>query len=225
METIKVAVDGPAGAGKSTVSKGAAKALGYLYIDTGAMYRAVGLFALQNGISIKGEPQKLIGRLPEIQVTLSHEKDGQHVFLNGKDVSGEIRTPEVSIAASDVAVIPEVRTYLVGLQQQIARENNVIMDGRDICTYVLPDAQVKIFLSASVDERARRRYRELIEKGETVDFETVKQDMEYRDKNDSTRAASPLKQAPDAVLALTDGQTLQESIDMVLKIIRETLAE
>ena len=224
MKTINIAIDGPAGAGKSSISKIIAKELGFLYIDTGAMYRSVALFAIENGIEKKQDSDKLIALLSTITVNLKHENNAQHIFLNGRDVTELIRTQEVSISASDVAVIPEVRLFLVEMQRKIARENNVIMDGRDIGTYVLPNAQVKIFLTASLQDRAIRRYNEFIEKGQTVDFEEVKKDMQYRDENDSTRAFAPLKMAEDSILADTSGKSLEESVEMVTLMINERLS-
>ena len=221
MKHIAVAVDGPAGAGKSSVSKAVAKDLGLVYIDTGAMYRSVALFAINNGVDIKNNPQELIKKLDEVDISIKYDDSGQLIYLNGEDVTGKIRTPEVSVGASDVAVIKEVREKLVKMQQKMAECDSVIMDGRDICSYVLPNAEVKIFLTASVDARAQRRYKELIEKGETCDFEQIKRDIEYRDINDSTRKESPLKRAEDAVLADTSDLTFEESIELIKRIIRE----
>lgn len=227
MGHIAVAVDGPAGAGKSSVSKAVAKELGLVYIDTGAMYRSVALFAINAGIDIKNNPQELIKRLDEIDISIKYNDEGQtgadvqQIFLNGENVTGKIRTPEVSVGASDVAVIREVREKLVAMQQKMAESDSVIMDGRDICTHVLPNAEVKIFLTASVESRAQRRYKEMLEKGEKCDFEQIKRDIEYRDINDSTRKESPLKRAEDAVLADTSDLTFEESIELIKRIIRE----
>lgn len=221
MKYISVAIDGPAGAGKSSVSKTVAADLGYVYIDTGAMYRSAALFAINNGIDIKTESEKLIKRLDEIKIEMKRTEGVQKVYLNGEDVSEAIRDEKVSVGASDVAVIPEVRTKLVAMQQKMAKNDNVIMDGRDICSTVLPDAQVKVFLTASVDERARRRFKELTEKGAECDFEKIKQDIEYRDKNDSSRAVSPLKQAEDAVLV----DTTELDFDGAVKKIKELIAD
>lgn len=223
MNYISVAVDGPAGAGKSSVSKAVAKALGYTYIDTGAMYRAAALFAIENGIDIKTEREKLISCLDEINIELKYSDEGQLVFLNGTDVSKRIRQEDVSVGASNVAVIPEVRVKLVSMQQQMAKTANVIMDGRDICSTVLPDAQVKIFLTASVEARAKRRYDELTAKGEECDFEKIKSDIEYRDKNDSEREMSPLKQADDATLVDTTDLTFDEVVEKIKELIRNVL--
>lgn len=217
---MKVAIDGPAGAGKSTISKGAAKRLGFVYIDTGAMYRAIGLAAVRRGID-SSDAEKVKTILDDVEVTIRHDEGGQLIFLNGEDVSTDIRLPEISVAASNVAVIPEVRLKLVELQRALAAESDVIMDGRDIGTYVLPDAELKIYLTASVEERAERRCRELREKGVETDFEAVKKDIEYRDKNDSGREFAPLKPAEDSVYMDNTEITLEESIDKVCELVRK----
>lgn len=218
MKTFQIAIDGPAGAGKSTIAKAAAKRLGFVYIDTGAMYRAIGLFALRAGANTK-QAQEVVPLLEDIQILIAHTEEGQQIYLNGENVSVEIRKPAVSVAASDVAVIPEVRLKLVELQRQLAKKDNVIMDGRDIGTYVLPDAEIKIFLTASVDARAKRRLVELKEKGISTNFEEVKRDMEYRDKNDAGRDFAPLRAAEDSVLLDSTDLTLEETIAEVLKLI------
>lgn len=218
---ISIAIDGPAGAGKSSISKAAAKTLGYVYIDTGAMYRACALYAIENDIEITADA--LSGRLDEIKIDLSYTDEGQRIYLCGRDVSERIRKADVSVAASDIAVIGIVRKKLVAMQRELAKGHNVIMDGRDIGTHVLPDAQVKIFLTASVDERARRRSLELAQKGMHADFEQVKEDIIYRDKNDSEREESPLRQAEDAVLLDTTGLDFNESVAAVLKLINERI--
>ena len=223
MKYIAVAVDGPAGAGKSSVSKAVAKDMGYTYIDTGAMYRAAALFAIENGISIRDERAVLISRLDEINIALKNENGAQRVYLNGNDVSERIRQEDVSVGASDIAVIPEVRVKLVAMQQEMAKTADVIMDGRDICTTVLPDAQVKIFLTASVDARAKRRYDELTAKGIDCDYEKLKADIEYRDKNDSEREMSPLRKAEDATLVDTTDLTFDESVERIKELIRDVL--
>lgn len=217
---MKVAIDGPAGAGKSTISKGAAKRLGFVYIDTGAMYRAIGLAAVRRGID-SSDAEKVKTILDDVEVTIRHDESGQLIFLNGEDVSTDIRLPEISVAASNVAVIPEVRLKLVELQRALADKSDVIMDGRDIGTYVLPDAELKIYLTASVEERAERRCRELREKGVETDFEAVKADIEYRDKNDSGREFAPLKPAEDSVYMDNTEITLEESIDKVCELVRK----
>lgn len=223
MKKVSIAIDGPAGAGKSTISKAVAKQLGYIYIDTGAMYRATALYAIQQGIDTQNTDGKLAGVLDEINIDITYHNNTQHIFLNGKDVSQAIRTPEVSMGASDVAVVPEVRIKLVELQRKLAQKENVIMDGRDIGTYVLPDADIKIFLTATVEDRAMRRYKELQGKGMDTSFDEVKADMQYRDNNDSTRAFAPLKQADDAALIDTSGNTLEQSIQRLTNYIKDRL--
>lgn len=218
MKTFKVAIDGPAGAGKSTIAKAAASKLGFVYIDTGAMYRAIGLFALRAGVETKNAEQ-VIPLLDDIKIAIRHTEEGQQIDLNGENVSEEIRKPEVSVAASNVAVIPEVRLKLVELQRMLAQKDNVIMDGRDIGTYVLPDADIKIFLTASVDARAKRRLDELEEKGIETTFAEVKQDMEYRDQNDASREFAPLKAAEDSILLDSTELTLDETTQKVLALI------
>ncbi len=219
-EIINVAVDGPAGAGKSTVSRAAAKAMGYIYVDTGALYRAVGVNALRNEIDTK-DRQAVAESLSDISVNLVFENGEQKVLLNGEDVSAEIRTPDASMAASDVSAVPKVRDFLFDLQRNIASKNNCIMDGRDIGTVVLPNAKVKVFLTASPEERAMRRFRELSEKGSTVKYEEVLEDLIKRDYNDSHREVAPLKQADDAALLDTTGMTLEKSVESLIKIIKE----
>lgn len=214
---MKIAIDGPAGAGKSTISKGAAKRLGFVYIDTGAMYRAIGLAAVRRGIDT-ADAEGVKSILDDVDVAIRHNENGQLIFLNGEDVSTDIRLPEISVAASNVAVIPEVRLKLVELQRKLAADTDVIMDGRDIGTYVLPDAELKIYLTASVEERANRRCRELKEKGVETDFDAVKADIEYRDKNDSGREFAPLKPADDSVYMDNTDMTLEESIDKVCEL-------
>ena len=221
MPTFKIAIDGPAGAGKSTIAKAASKKIGFVYIDTGAMFRAVGLAALRRNIDINGDKESVEAMLGEVAIDIAHGENGQEIFLNGENVSTEIRMPEVSVAASDISKIPAVRKKLLELQRSIAEKTDVIMDGRDIGTVVLPDAQLKIFLTASVEERAMRRYKELIEKGVKCDFDEVKKDMEYRDKNDSEREIAPLKPADDGVIVDTTGNTLEESVDLILNLINE----
>ncbi len=219
MSTFKVAIDGPAGAGKSTIAKAAAAQMHLVYIDTGAMFRAIGLGCIRAGLNPNTDIEKIIELLPSMNIDISHGENGQEIFLNGENVSSEIRMPQVSVAASDVSKIPEVRQKLLMLQRSIAEKTDVIMDGRDIGTVVLPDAKLKIFLTASVEERAMRRYKELLEKGVECSFDEVKADMEYRDKNDSQREIAPLKPAEDSVIVDTTGKTLQESVDMILELI------
>ncbi|MBO5955604.1 MAG: (d)CMP kinase [Clostridia bacterium] len=221
MSTFKIAIDGPAGAGKSTIAKAAASELQLVYIDTGAMFRAIGLASIRAGFNPTEDVEEIIDMLPKLNIDIAHGENGQEIFLNGENVSTEIRMPEVSVAASDVSKIPAVRQKLLVLQRSIAEKTDVIMDGRDIGTVVLPNADLKIFLTASVDERAMRRYKELVEKGIECDFEEVKRDMEYRDKNDSEREIAPLKPADDGVIVDTTGKSLQESVDMILGLIKE----
>lgn len=221
---INVAIDGPAGAGKSTIARTAAKAMGYIYVDTGALYRAVGVYSLRHGFDTKNA-DTVAATLSDIQVELKFLGDIQHVFLNGEDVSEEIRTPDASMAASDVSAVPAVRQFLFDLQRDIAKANNCIMDGRDIGTVVLPDAQVKIFLTASPEARAQRRYKELQEKGATDTYEAVLADLKQRDYNDSHRATAPLKPAEDSVLVDTTALTLQESVQKVISVIQNKMTD
>lgn len=223
MKYISVAIDGPAGAGKSSVSKAAAKSFGFTYIDTGAMYRAVALFAIENGIDIKNQTSSLIRRLDEIKIDIKYTEEGQRIFLFGRDVSDRIREDDVSIGASDVAVIPEVRKKLVCLQREMAKSANVIMDGRDICSYVLPEAQVKVFLTASPESRAKRRYDEMRKRGIECDYEQIKSDIDYRDKNDSQREEAPLRKADDAVLVDTTELDFEQSVEKIKELIRNVL--
>ena len=192
-----IAIDGPAGAGKSTIAKDVSKRLGYIYVDTGALYRAVGLHMLRRGITA-AEPERVEAELKNIDVTIHFQDGNQLVLLNEEDVSGLIRTPEVSMAASTFSALPSVREFLFDLQQELAAHNNVVMDGRDIGTVVLPKAQVKIFLTASPEERARRRFKDLEEAGKAISYEEVLKDVKERDYNDSHRAVSPLLPAADA---------------------------
>lgn len=222
-KTINIAIDGPAGAGKSTIAKAAAKALGFIYVDTGALYRAVAYFMISHRIDVNKE-DKVASYLCDVVPELKYIDGVQHVFLNGEDVSDKIRTPEVSMGASAVSAIPRVRDFLFDLQKKIAAENNVVMDGRDIGTVVLPNADVKIYLTASAEERARRRHKELTEKGENVSFEEVLADVNKRDYNDMHREVAPLKQAEDAILCDTTNVDLQGAIDMLINIINEKLS-
>lgn len=220
---FKVAIDGPGGAGKSTISKAAAKELGFVYIDTGAMYRAAALYCLRQGISIRENPAEAAQVVDAISIDIAYQEDGQHIFLNDEDVTDKIRTPEVSMGASDVSAIPAVRARLVALQRKLADEKNVIMDGRDIGTHVLPDAQVKIFLTADASVRAKRRHAELLEKGTAVSYEEVLSDILKRDKNDETRAVSPLVPAADSVRLDTGNLSFDQSLAAVLSLITERL--
>jgi cytidylate kinase len=220
-----IAIDGPAGAGKSTAAKALAKELGYIYVDTGAIYRTVGLFARRQGVE-RSDAQGVAELLPQVSIELCYGEDGtQRMILCGEDVSGLIRTPEVAADASKVAAIPAVRTFLLEMQRELARTHDVVMDGRDIGTVVLPDAAVKIFLTASPETRAQRRYLELKEKGSTESFEQVLREVIARDEQDMNRAVAPLKQAEDAVLADTSELNLEESVALLRSIVAEKLAE
>lgn len=223
MKIINVAIDGPAGAGKSTISRKAAAELGYIYIDTGALYRTVGLNALRKGADLQSDDAIIATLTDDVKVELKFIDGEQRMFLSGEDVSDKIRTPEASMAASRVSAVPKVREYLFDLQKKLASENNCVMDGRDIGTVVLPDADVKIFLTASPEARAERRYKELTEKGMDVEFKDVLADMIKRDYDDSHRAIAPLKQADDAILCDTSNIGLQESIELIIRTIKENI--
>ncbi len=218
MTKFSVAIDGPAGAGKSTIAKAAAQALGFVYVDTGAIYRTVGLAAKQRGYAPNAHAQ-VVAMLPELEIDMRYVDGVQRMFLDGQDVSEAIRTPEASHYASNVAAMAEVRAYLMEMQRSMARRYDVLMDGRDIGTVVLPDAQLKIFLTASAEERARRRYAQLCEKGTEETYESVLAEILERDKRDSQREAAPLKQAEDAVLLDTGDMTPEESIRAVVDLV------
>ena len=223
---ISVAMDGPVGAGKSTVAREAAKRLGFIYADTGALYRAVGLYAVRNGLcdeNASDYKEKVTALLPEIKVGIKLENGVQKVFLQDEDVSEEIRLPERSMAASAVSAIQAVRDFLLELQRSIARENNVIMDGRDIGTVVLPDAQVKIFITAQPEIRARRRFEELVNKGVEAAFDQVLADLNRRDYQDSHRAAAPLKMAEGAVLLDTSKLDFEGSVNAVIDLVKSRI--
>ena len=224
MSKISIAIDGPSGAGKSTLAKSLAARLGYLYVDTGAIYRTIGYYAFSNGIDPKDE-NGVVASLSEIRVEMTYGDDGlQHMLLNGADVTKEIRLPEISMYASAVSAHPGVRAFLLEMQRQLARTSNVIMDGRDIGTVVLPDAKVKVYLTASSEERARRRCLELEQRGTPEPFEKVLKEIEERDWNDSHRAVAPLRQAEDAVLLDTTKLNFEQSEEALLKIIEEKTA-
>ena len=217
-----IAIDGPAGAGKSTIAKALAARLHYIYIDTGAMYRAIGLFALRSGVS--GEDREGVAALlPEIRLELCFQDGAQHILLNGEDVSQAIRTPQASAYASLVSAIPAVRSFLLDYQRSFARSKSVIMDGRDIGTVVLPQADCKIFLTAGSEARARRRFAELQAKGDETPYEEVLAAIRQRDRQDSSREAAPLKAAEDAVVVDTTACTLEESIEKVYAVAKEKL--
>lgn len=219
---IHIAIDGPAGAGKSTIARALAAQIGFIYVDTGALYRTVGLFMLRAGVD-PADAEAVVPRLDGVQIALTFSEGEQHVLLSGEDVSEAIRTPEVSMAASAVSAIPAVRAFLLSLQKELAAANSVIMDGRDIGTVILPDAQLKIFLTASPQARAQRRFAQLQEKGEAVSYDEVLRDIQKRDEQDMTRAAAPLKPAPDARLVDTSDCTLEESIARVRELVRDVL--
>lgn len=223
MELRSIAVDGPSGAGKSTLARMLAQALGYLYVDTGAIYRTVGLAAARRGISAENAEQ-VIPLLGELQIDLQYGEDGlQHMYLDGEDVSDTIRRHEISRYASSVSALPEVRAFLLQMQRDLAARQSVIMDGRDIGTVVLPSADVKIFLTATAEDRARRRHAELLERGQKCDYEAVLHDVIARDEKDTYRAAAPLRQAEDALLVDTTGYSLEQSFNMLLQAIKERL--
>ena len=211
---INIAIDGPAGAGKSSVAKAVAKKLGFIYVDTGALYRSIGLNALRNDVATD-DAEAVTSLLSDIKIELKYVDGTQRVILNGEDVSEAIRMPEASMAASNVSAIPAVRAFLLDLQRDMAKNNNVIMDGRDIGTVILPDAQYKFFLTASAEVRADRRYKELKEKGIDVDYKALLDEIIQRDYNDSNRETAPLKQADDAVLIDSSNMTLEESINAI----------
>ncbi len=224
MEYISIALDGPSGAGKSTLAKDIAAHLNYLYVDTGAIYRTIGYYVMQKGVDPESEAA-VSEILPQVEIRMSYGDDGlQHMYLNGQNVTAEIRLPEISRYASKVSTHPAVRTFLLEMQRQLARENNVIMDGRDIGTVVLPDAQVKIYLTAAAEARARRRWRELEQRGTPQPYETVLADIQARDYSDINRTVAPLRQAEDAVLLDTTEMNFQQSRDAILNIIREKVS-
>ena len=221
MKMVSIAIDGPSGAGKSTLARSAAAELGYLYVDTGAIYRTIGYYAHANHIDPKDE-QAVASALPQVRVELTYGDDGlQHMLLNGQDVTKEIRLPEISLCASAVSAHPGVRAFLLEMQRELARTHNVIMDGRDIGTVVLPDADVKIFLTASPEARARRRMLELEQRGTPEPYEKILKEIEQRDWDDSHRATAPMRQAEDAVLLDTTELNFEESREALLKLIRE----
>ena len=217
---LNIAMDGPVGAGKSTIADAVAERLGILHLDTGAMYRALGLAALRAGIDTQDE-EKIVALCRKLKVSVSHETDGQHTFVEGEDVTGLIRTPEVSMAASTVSRYAEVRKEMVRIQQQLAAETDMLVDGRDICTTVLPNATAKIFLTAAPEERARRRYLQMKENGMEEPFEKVLEDLKARDEQDMNRPVEPLRQAEDAVLVDSTNLSFDEVVDAILAIVEE----
>ena len=216
-------MDGPSGAGKSTMAKRLAEALGFVYVDTGAIYRTLGLLACRQGVA-PDDAAAVTALLPDADIRLRYGSDGlQHMYLGGEDVTESIRRPEISKYASSVSAIPAVRAFLLNMQRDLARTHDVIMDGRDIGTVVLPAADVKIFLTASAEDRARRRFDELRKRGQEADYDTVLRDIILRDEHDTRRSAAPLRQAKDALLVDTTGNSLDESLDVLLETIKERL--
>ena len=222
MKNFDVAIDGPSGAGKSSLARRCAAELGLLYVDTGAIYRTVGLAALRRGVDRKDE-QAVAAILPELEIDMGYENGEQKMFLNGEDVSREIRMPEISMCASDVSAHAVVRDFLMEMQRKLARENRVIMDGRDIGTVVLPDAKLKIYLTASAEARAERRMKELLAKGVETGFDEVLQDIIRRDEQDMNREVAPLRQAEDAVLVDTTHIDFDQSFELLCSIIRQRM--
>ena len=223
MKSFDVAIDGPSGAGKSSLARRCAAELGFLYVDTGAIYRTVGLAARRRGLDCKNE-EAVAALLPELEIRMGYEDGEQRMFLNGEDVSREIRMPEISMCASDVSAHGSVRSFLLEMQRKLARENRVIMDGRDIGTVVLPEAKLKIYLTASPEARAERRMKELLAKGVETSFEEVLQDILKRDEQDMNREVAPLRRAEDAVLVDTTEIDFEGSFQLMCRIIRERMA-
>ena len=224
MKKISIAIDGPSGAGKTTISKRAAEEFGFTHVDTGAIYRVVGLYVFRAGVNPK-DTQGVCALLDRIKIDIEYKDGDQRMILNGEDVTGFIRTHEISMYASDVSAIPAVRDFLLNMQRDLATRYDVIMDGRDISTVVLPNARVKIFLTASSEDRAQRRYLELLNRGQEIDFQKVLEDVVLRDKNDSEREVAPLKPATDSIIVDTTGNTLEQSLDQLLGIIRNALKQ
>ena len=214
-----IAIDGPAGAGKSTIAKRLAKELNFIYVDTGAMYRGIALYMIRKSIDPRDEAA-VSAAVPEAKVTIKYEDGVQKIILNGEDVSGLIRTEEVSFAASTTSAFKAVRAKLLDLQRDLARENDVIMDGRDIGTTILPNADVKVYLTASVETRAKRRYDELIEKGESHDLKKIEEDIRLRDEQDMTREISPLKKAEDAIEVDSSNMTIDEVVETIKSLVK-----
>ena len=217
---IQIAIDGPGGAGKSTISKAVAAKLGIVYVDTGALYRTIGYYVRQKDLNPR-DKDAVGAILPEISIEVAYVDGAQHVFLNGEDLGDKIRTPEMSMYASAVSAIPSVRAFLLETQMEIARKNSVIMDGRDIGTVILPNADCKIFLTASAECRAKRRYQELLAKGQNVTLEDVLREMNERDTQDSTREIAPAQAAPDAIVLDNSDLTFEESVEAVIDLVRE----
>lgn len=221
---LSIAIDGPSGAGKSTMAKRIAEQFGLMYIDTGAIYRSVALFAIENGVDSKDQ-DGVVGLLDEIEIQLLHDEMGsQRMLLCGKDVTDKIRLPEVSICASNVSAMPPVREFLLSMQREFAENCDVVMDGRDIGTVVLPKATIKIFLTAAPEDRARRRYEELCNNGVDTTYDDVLSDIIYRDKNDSERETAPLKPSQDAIIVDTSGNTVEKTTGVLINLIEEKLS-
>jgi len=223
MNYISVAIDGPAGAGKSSISKALAKRLNFIYVDTGAIYRALAYTSINSGYDTKKDIDLIAELANKCKIELKYIDSVQHIFVNEKDVTDYIRTSEVSKGASDVSAIPAVRDALLSIQRNIANSNNILMDGRDIGTVVLPDATFKIFLTASIDERAKRRYKEMLEKGIECNFDDIKANIAYRDEQDSNRPVAPLKPAEDSVIFDNSNYTFEESVEYLYKLIKENV--
>lgn len=223
MNYISVAIDGPAGAGKSSISKELAKRLNYIYVDTGAIYRALAYTSLNLGYDTKEDFEKISDLANKCRIELKYIDGVQHIFVDEKDVTSYIRTPDVSKGASDVSAIPMVRKALLSIQRNIAETNNVLMDGRDIGTVVLPNAAIKIFLTASIDERAKRRYKEMVEKGVECNFEDIKADIAYRDEQDSNRPVAPLKPADDSFVFDNSDYNFEQSVEYLYNFIKENI--
>lgn len=223
MNYISVAIDGPAGAGKSTISKAVASLLNYVYVDTGAIYRAIAYSSINNGLDTKKDIEPISELAGKCSIEIKYIDKGQRIILDGSDVSDYIRTPQISKGASDVSAIPGVRTALLNIQRDIANNNNVIMDGRDIGTIVLPDATVKIFLTASTEVRANRRYKEMLDKGIDCSFDEILKDIIYRDKQDSERDVAPLKPADDSIIFDNSDFDFEQSVNHLYKIIKENI--
>ena len=224
-KNFAVAIDGPSGAGKSTLARSVARELGAVYVDTGAIYRTVGYCAWRQGIDPEAA-EEICALLPEIQIIMDYDAEGlQRMYLNGEDVTKEIRLPQISMYASRVSALPEVRAFLMDMQRDMARRHSVVMDGRDIGTVVLPQADVKIFLTASVEDRARRRWEELKDRGTPKDFDELLEEIRQRDYNDAHRAAAPLRAAEDAVYLDTTGNTFEKSRGQILEIIKERIGQ
>ena len=220
---MKIAIDGPAGAGKSATAKAVAKELGFIYVDTGALYRGIGLYVIRKGVK-PSSIEEVVPLLAEIKIEMKHIENEQHIFLNGEDVSGLIRTESVSAAASDVSAIPAIRDFLFDMQRDIAEKNDVVMDGRDIGTIVLPDAELKIFLTAKPETRAERRVKQLLEKGVEANFDDVLADVIQRDYNDSHRDFRPLKLAEDGILLDNSELDFEETFEKIISLAKERMA-